>query len=117
MELKEALRVGNKLARYFVYQCEGKYYTSLVDRLRQANTRSNLVEGIYTLVHYGRNHLKIELKSVSQRDIDHLFRFIRTGNIEVVKLFHSSLSTHISNFEVEKIRKQEHYLLDLLGEI
>lgn len=116
LQLPQALDIGRKLTRYFVYCCgEGEHYVALVERLREANTRSTILEAIYRLIHYGEVCLKYRIDDIDLGNIRGLFRFIKTGAKEDVSQFHSSLSTYIWNFEVEKIREQERYLLELLG--
>ncbi len=115
LELQEALKIGKKLAKYFVYSCgEGEHYISLTERLRVANTRSALLEAIYTMIRYGKQHLKQGIKDINKQEVDTIFAFIRTGDKKEVSRFYSALNTYISTFEVEHIREQERYLLELL---
>jgi hypothetical protein len=116
LELHEALKIGRRLAKYFVYQCsEGEHYVPLIDRLRETNTRYTFLEAIYILIRYGEQQLKRVLEDVSKRDIDEFFQFIRTGSIVEISQLYTSLSSCISNFELENMREQERYLLELLS--
>lgn len=116
MERKEAQQIGKLLAEYFVYSCgEGDHYVALIDRLRAANTRSTIIEAIYILIHYGTVHLKLKLEYLHEPKLKQLYQFIQTGSREEVIHFHSSLSIYIWEYEVEKIREQERYLLELLS--
>lgn len=115
MEGKEALKIGKKLAEYFAYYCShGEHYVSLVDHLREAKTRSELLTTICILLRYGRLHLKQGIEDIGQKKMDDLYQFIREGEKEEVSRFHSSLITYISTFELENMRQQERYLLQLL---
>lgn len=117
MELSEAIQTGRELAEYFVYCCgEGDHYVELIERLRAARTRSTLVEAIYVLIRYGSLHLKHDLQNVNvdRQNIKNLFRFILKGKSDEISQFHSSLSIHIWDFELENIQQQERYLLELL---
>jgi hypothetical protein len=116
VERKEAHQIGKLLAEYFVYSCgEGEHYVTLIDRLRAANTRSTIIEAIYFLLRYGTEHLKLELEDLHEPKLKQLYQFIQTGSREEVTHFQSSLSIYIWEYEVEKIREQERYLLELLS--
>ncbi|MCH5584697.1 hypothetical protein MK805_06895 [Shimazuella sp. AN120528] len=115
MELKEAIQAGRELAEYIVYCCgEGEDYVALVDQLRQANTRSALIKAVYLLLCYGDVCLKQKMKGMSQKRLDDLFQFFRTGDIASLSHFRSALIANISTFELEKIHYQEKYLMELL---
>jgi hypothetical protein len=116
MELNETIQVSRKLAEYFVYYCgDGEHYVDLVERLREANTRYTLLEAVYILLHYGDRFLKQKMESMSQKKLEDLFQFFRTGDIEKVSHFRSNLIANISTFELEKIHQQEKYLVELLS--
>ncbi len=116
VERNEAQKIGKRLAKYFVYSCgEGEHYVGLIERLRAANTRSTIIEAIYVLIRYGTVHLKLELEELDEPKLKQLYQFIQTGSREEVTHFNSSLSTYIWAYEVEKIREQEKYLLELLS--
>lgn len=115
IQLQETLKMGRKLAEYFVYYCSnGEHYVALVDCLREAKTRSELLTTICILLRYGRLHLKQGIDGISQKKLDELYQFIREGKKEEVSRFHSSLITYVSTFELENMRQQERYLLELL---
>jgi hypothetical protein len=115
MELKEANKIGEKLAEYFVCYCsEGEHYVSLIDHLREAKTRSEVVTMICILLRYGKVHVKQPLEAISQRKIEELYQFIGNGEITEVSRFHAALISNISMCELENMRGQERYLLELL---
>lgn len=115
MQLHEAKKIGKKLAEYFVYYCSnGEHYVALVDHLREAKTRSEVLTTICILLRYGRLHLKQGIESINRKKMDELYQFIREGNKEEVSRFHSYLITYVSTFELENMRQQERYLLELL---
>ncbi|WP_028776947.1 hypothetical protein [Shimazuella kribbensis] len=107
--------VSEKLSEYFVYYAgEEVYYVLLMEQLRLASTRSEFLKAVQTLIRFAKLHVKQSVDVVNQNFLDDLLQFIRTGKKEEVSQFRSSLSNYISVFELEKIRKQERYLLELL---
>lgn len=107
---------GGKLAEYFAYYAgEGVHYVLLIEQLRLANTRSDFLIAVQTLINYGELQEKQCVDKIDQASIDVLLQFIRTGNIAQVSQFRSALSHHIWIYELEKIRQQERYLLRLLS--
>ncbi|WP_028777045.1 hypothetical protein [Shimazuella kribbensis] len=116
LKLEKVIEIANELAEYFVYHCgEGDHYVSLIDKLRESNTRSTLISSIYVLLRYGHIHLEQSMEKMNRRKMESLFHFIKIAKNEEVCRFHSSLITFISAFELEKIRNHERYLLELLS--
>lgn len=107
---------SGKLAEYFVsYAGEGVHYVLLIEQLRFANTRSDFLTTVQTLINYGELQEKQCVDKIDQTSIDVLLQFIRIGNIAQVSQFRSALSHHIWIYELEKIRQQEQYLMKLLS--
>lgn len=116
LNLEKSIEIADELAEYFVYLCgEGDDYVSLIDKIRDSETRASLIKSIYVLLRYGHLHLKQSMEKMNRKKIDSLFHFIKTGEHDEVCRFRSSLITFISAFELEKIREQERYLLELLS--
>ncbi|WP_028776119.1 hypothetical protein [Shimazuella kribbensis] len=116
VELTETLELAKELAEYFVYLCgEGEHYVPLITRLREAKTRSSIIESIYVLLKYGHLHLKLTMKTMNRVKMERLFSFIKKAKANDVLRFHSAITTYIFAFELGKIQEQERYLLQLLS--
>jgi hypothetical protein len=111
-------QLGKELARCFVYGCNGNQYVALIDQFRLAKTRLALLEAIFVLLKYEDPTTKSEYRMarISPQRLKNLCLFIRKEEINNVRHLHEWMIRHISVFEMEKIKKTEQYLMELLVE-
>jgi hypothetical protein len=106
------MMLTEKLAEYFVcFYGDQDNYVSLMDELRNSNTRSSIIRSICVLIDNKQHFTK---KCLSQKNLNNLFRFIQEGSSKEVIIFHRMLTATISRYELKRIREQERYLIELL---
>jgi hypothetical protein len=116
LERNHLLYLGKEFAKFFVYYCEGEQYVNLIDQFRWAKTRITLIEAMTKLLQYSNSNSQPELTDMELSDEDwkRLTNFILHADIQDVRVFHTTMIRYVSAFELEKIKKTEKYLTELL---
>lgn len=111
----EQSRMGDQLAKYFVYYAgEGEHYVELIEQFRHVRTRKAFWFAVQRLLAY-RDHQAVQQEAcIHPTTLHSVLTFIRTGEINAVSQFYTIVCQSIWRYEMEKIKQQERYLLQLL---
>jgi hypothetical protein len=90
-----------------------------MDHFRLATSRQSLIEAIYSLYQAGGTESPQRTKPIKLTDhqIEELYAFIRTKEIQEVKDLHTSMIRDIATFDLEKIHEIEEYVGQLLDDL
>lgn len=114
MDQNQIIYSGKEFAQYFVYCCDGEQYVYMIDQFRWAKTRLTLIEAIAALLQYGKTIDYRDAVTITTQKWEQLTEFIRNGDINAVRQLHTAMIRYVSAYELEKIRKTEKYLTELL---
>lgn len=114
MDQNQIYQLGKEFAKFFVYYCEGEQYVTMIDEFRWAKTRITLIESMMKLLQYSSSSEELFDAEWTDEDWKRLTHFILHADIHNVRHLHTTMIRYISTFELEKIRKTEEYLTELL---
>lgn len=114
MDKHQIHQLGKEFAKFFVYYCEGEKYVAMIDQFRWAKTRASLIESMMKLLQYSNPSGELFDSELTDEDWKRLTNFILHADIQDVRHLHTTMIRYISTFELEKIKKTEEYLTELL---